>query len=102
MGYDTGWPAPTPDEPLGVPFPGYTFTEGGEIGFGDSHLPNWVGHLVKYRREAGCSPMLVYNYAVGGHSVKGGYDQINNWFLPHVGKKPDWAPWASEESLFSK
>ena len=68
---------------------------------GDSPNPNWVGHLVMSRLRA-LQPLLVYNYAVGGHTVSGVKSQIDLWFLPHVGKKPDWAPWNSDESLFSR
>jgi len=99
IGYDTGWPAPNEKEPLGVPFPGYTWAEGGEEEMGDSTNPNWVGHLVtsRLRRK---KPLLVYDYAVGGHTLSGVKSQIDLWFLPHVAQKPDWAPWTADESLF--
>lgn len=70
---------------------------------GDSTNPNWVGHLVTSRRlRAQQQPLLVYDYAVGGHTLSGVQSQINLWFLPHVAQKPDWAPWTADESLFSE
>ncbi|THH10692.1 hypothetical protein EW145_g1141 [Phellinidium pouzarii] len=98
VGYDPDWPAPTSDEPLGVPFPGFTWTEGGED-MGDSTNPNWVGHLVTTRRKNN-KPLLVYDYAVGGHTLSGLRKQVELWFLPTVGKKPDWAPWGADDTLF--
>ena len=68
---------------------------------GGSPNANWVGHLITFRRKEGRS-ILVYDYAVPGHTVSGVKSQIENWFLPHAGKKPDWAPWGSRDSLFSK
>ncbi|KAI5119740.1 hypothetical protein M0805_008670 [Coniferiporia weirii] len=99
VGYDTGWPAPTEAEPLGVPFPGYTWTEGGEEDMGDSTGANWVGHLVLSRKKDAKS-LLVYDYAVGGDTLAGVKKQIELWYLPNVGKKPDWAPWEANDSLF--
>jgi hypothetical protein len=44
----------------------------------------------------------VYDYAEGGDSVSGVGAQIRRQFIPYVGKKPDWAPWTAEDTLFSK
>lgn len=44
--------------------------------------------------------MLVYDYAVGGHTVSGVRSQVEHWFLPNVGQRPEWAPWANANSLF--
>ncbi|KAF8886503.1 hypothetical protein BD779DRAFT_1529984 [Infundibulicybe gibba] len=93
-------------EPLGVPFPGITYNEEG--------LPNWVGHLItKYipsprfqpsgEQEEGYgedTATLVYDYAVGGARVSGVRNQINSWFLPGVGKHPEWASWTGKNALF--
>lgn len=68
---------------------------------GDSTSPNWVGHLITSRRQDG-KKLLVYDYAVGGHTLSGVRHQIENWFLPHAGTKPEWVPWNAEESLFSE
>ncbi|RDB21445.1 Acetylesterase [Hypsizygus marmoreus] len=98
--------APHALQPLGVPFPGFTWNE--------EDLPNWVGHFItKYcpppRYIPGDneqdekyleSPLLVYDYAKGGDRIPGVRRQIQDRFLPHVGTKPSWAPWASNDSLF--
>ncbi|KAF9013884.1 hypothetical protein BDQ17DRAFT_1396000 [Cyathus striatus] len=97
---------PTSDNPLGIPFPGDTWNEPGE--------PNWVGHLItKYRpgpkfcpsaekqsSEFIQNPLLVYDYAVGGHTVAGVSNQVESWFLPEIGKRPEGAAWSSENTLF--
>lgn len=44
--------------------------------------------------------MLVYDYAVGGHTVSGVRSQVEQWFVPNVGQRPEWAPWADADSLF--
>jgi len=98
---------PSASEPLGIPFPGVTFNHPD---------PNWVGHLIsKYsprpRFDPSAkpdeqdpayveSPLLVYDYAVGGHSVDGVRFQVSNRFLPTLGTKPLWAPWSAEDTLF--
>lgn len=92
--YDSRSPHPTREEPLGVPFPGRTFTETG-------NLMNWVGYLVE-NRIAADQPVLVYDYAVGGHRVVDVAGQIHDQFMPIVGQKPDWAPWKSGNTLFSE
>ncbi|OCB85936.1 hypothetical protein A7U60_g7070 [Sanghuangporus baumii] len=99
VGYYPGWPAPSESEPLGIPFPGQTWTEGDMDSMGDSTNANWVGHLVSFRRKDGKS-LLVYDYAVGGHTINGMKSQVEKWFLPHAGKRPSWAPWDSKDSLF--
>ncbi|KAG6917967.1 hypothetical protein DXG01_017151 [Tephrocybe rancida] len=96
----------TAQHPLGVPFPGFTWNE--------KDLPNWVGHLItKYfprpRFVAGQgatqdpvyveSPLLVYDYAVGGDTIAGVGRQIRR-FLRVVGQMPEWAPWSFDNSLF--
>ncbi|KAH9946107.1 SGNH hydrolase-type esterase domain-containing protein [Epithele typhae] len=81
---------PTHDEPLGIPFPGVTWAGPG--------MPNWVGYLITEHTH---HPLLVYNYAVGGASMPDVRDQIQVNFMPRVGQKPDWAPWTSEDTLFT-
>ncbi|EPQ58338.1 hypothetical protein GLOTRDRAFT_57235 [Gloeophyllum trabeum ATCC 11539] len=89
VGYNSRSRHPRPEEPLGVDFPGITWTE--------QDQPNWVGHLVtKYTPN----PLLVYDYAVGGDTIAGVKRQVERQFLPHVGQKPDWAPWTAEDTLF--
>ncbi|TFK29983.1 hypothetical protein FA15DRAFT_699549 [Coprinopsis marcescibilis] len=98
---------PTADNPLGVPFPGDTWNEQG--------LPNWVGHLIskhspqpRYNPHAQDGqdeahkerPFLVYNYALGGDTVRGVSRQVLKEFIPTVGTKPMWAPWNERDSLF--
>ena len=80
---------PSKDTPLGIEFPGLTYNEEGE--------PNWVGCLVAHYHS-----MLVYDYAVGGHTVYGVTSQVQQRFLPSVGQRPDWAPWESGNSLFGE
>ena len=95
VGYRSRAPSeahPTPTRPLGIEFPGITYTEPG--------TPNWVGHLVTNyaaRRE-----MLAYCYAVGGARVDGVEYQIEHDFEGDIRGKPDWAPWAAEDTLFGE
>lgn len=94
VGYHSSAPIPEHEEPLGVPFPGRTYTETG-------NLPNWVGYLVEIRNAAD-QPVLVYDYAVGGNRVRDVGLQVHREFLPTVGQKPNWAPWKGMNTLFSK
>ena len=43
--------------------------------------------------------MLAFNYAVGGAMVQNVRSQVID-FSSQVGKKPKWAPWKAENSLF--
>lgn len=80
---------PTPDRPLGVGFPGFGYMEPGTA--------NWVGHLItNYANH----PLLVYDFAVGGDDVSGVRKQVQARFLPHIGEKPEWAPWRDSDTLF--
>lgn len=103
VGYDsTSDPPPSVLHPLGVPFPGNTWNE--------PDLPNWVGFLItKYCHpprfisdapeqdgDYENSPLLVYNYAVGGDTVSGVRFQVQNRF----GRDPPKVN--PDESLFSK
>ncbi|KAJ2913449.1 hypothetical protein MD484_g6960, partial [Candolleomyces efflorescens] len=97
---------PDSTNPLGVEFPGYTYNE--------PNQPNWVGHLItKYcpgpkfdplTTTQGASyiesPLLVYDYARGGDQVMGVQRQIQTLFLPNVGKRPQWASWGTNDTLF--
>lgn len=80
-------PNPTVKSPLGVTYPGVTYTEPGK--------PNWVGHLVKSRPSK-----LVYDYARGNDFVSSLERQIIYQFLPNVAKKPSSAPWEPQDTLF--
>jgi len=106
---DQSWKhTPSDDEPLGIRFPGFTYT-------GDVN-PNWVrlrllptfaitdnfvqvGYLVT---EYCQSKLLVYSYAQGGHTCNDLVRQVRGKFLPTVGKKPPTAPWTAENALFGK
>lgn len=82
----------------------------------EADKPNWVGHLItKYCPHPRFDPakeeqsqeyrdhaLLVYNYARGGDKVDGVQRQIQRFFLPKVGKKPEWAPWNADNTLFCK
>jgi len=91
VGYDSTCPHPTKEEPLGVEWPGTTYTEG-------EFAPNWVGHLVAAHRPR--PDTLVFDYAVGGSRVHGVRQQIQREFLHEAGTKPKWAPWMPDDSLF--
>jgi hypothetical protein len=90
VGYNSSSPHPTQLEPLGVPFPGDTWTEPGRA--------NWVGHLI--RNYSPNPSLLIYDYAVGGDTVSGVEYQVRAHFQPTAAKKPDWAPWTADDSLF--
>ncbi|KAI0336551.1 hypothetical protein GY45DRAFT_1315944 [Cubamyces sp. BRFM 1775] len=81
---------PTDDAPLGIEFPGVTWAE--------PAMPNWVGYLIT--EYSPYTKLLVYDYAVGGHSVQDVRKQVQVNFLPRVGEKPHWASWSAEDSLF--
>ncbi|KDQ09428.1 carbohydrate esterase family 16 protein [Botryobasidium botryosum FD-172 SS1] len=87
MAKDT--PAPTDDNPLGIEYPGVTYAEEGK--------PNWVGFLATVYNA---SPLLVYNYALGGATVDGVANQVERSFLPRAGTKPAGAVWTERDSLF--
>jgi hypothetical protein len=90
MGYDTNKQPPNDKNPFGnPPFPGDTYAGG----------PNWLGYLVLKNQK---SRLYIYDYAVNGHTVprmKG--QQVKDEFMEHAGKKPDYCPWESDNSLFS-
>lgn len=101
---------PTAIQPLGIPFPGETYNE--------PNLPNWVGHLLsnyvpgpRYDPDKAedaqdpeylDDPVLAFVYAKGGERVLGVKRQIREEFLPNAGKKPSWAPWKPDDSIFSR
>ena len=91
----------TSENPLGTPLPeDDLWTDGG---------PNWVGHLItKYseplreddQNDRDPRPsIVVFDYAVGGKTVSGVKHQIEQQFIPHIGKKPDWT---AEDTLFGE
>ncbi|KAL4256589.1 SGNH hydrolase superfamily protein [Pleurotus pulmonarius] len=100
VGYSHQSPHPTPEHPLGVPFPGYTYAEDGQA--------NWVGHLVTEHPPQSApqgphgSPVLVYDYAKGGATVHGVVHQVNDGFMRagSAGWKPEWAHWNSNDTIF--
>ncbi|KAI0697108.1 hypothetical protein C8T65DRAFT_743346 [Cerioporus squamosus] len=94
VGYDSQSSHPTPENPLGVDFPGITYCEPGK--------PNFVGHLVRQVNASrdSTSALLVYDYAVGGERADGVRRQVREQFLPSLAPKPDWALWTSDDTLF--
>jgi len=93
VGYDSRAPHPTPENPLGVEFPGITFTRTSE-----EPEPNWVGHLIT--EYCPRPSVLVYDYAVGGGTIHGVKHQIDYHFMRSLASKPDWAPWTGDDTLF--
>ncbi|KAG8945383.1 hypothetical protein FRC04_000833 [Tulasnella sp. 424] len=90
VGYRHGTsPQPTKERPLGVEYPGTTWTEQNEA--------NWVGHLINQYTH---SNPVVYNYAVGGHTLKGYAQQILRGFLDGPGQEDSGVGWTAENSLF--
>jgi hypothetical protein len=83
---------PSDDEPLGIEFPGSTYTEPDE--------PNWVGHLITNYPPT--NQLLVYDYAQGGARVAQVKNQIQVMFKLQISQKPAWAPWTAENALFSE
>jgi hypothetical protein len=89
--YNVDGERPNEKNPFGnPPYPGDTYAGG----------PNWVGYLATdYVYEN--SPFMVFDYAVCGHVVQRMRYQVTEKFLPHAGRKQEWAPWESSNSLFS-
>lgn len=83
---------PTDENPLGIEYPGVTWAE--------PAMPNWVGYLIT--EYSPYTRLLVYDYAIGGHTVGGVRTQVQVNFLPRVGDKPSWAPWGAQDTLFGK
>lgn len=83
---------PTQNNPLGIPFPGLTWNETGQ--------PNWVGHLVK-KRDAS-QPLLVYDYAVGGHTIDGIRQQVRSYYAKDIGAKGEGTDWTAHDTLFGR
>ncbi|KAI0800239.1 hypothetical protein C8Q74DRAFT_1235266 [Fomes fomentarius] len=99
-GFNISGNVPAPGNPLGNPtYPGYTAVGG----------VNWVDvETVKYNK----SLVLTYNYAYGGATINASLvqpyeptvlsliDQVDLFFQQAAGK-PAFAPWTSENALFS-
>ena len=56
-----------------------------------------VGYLATKFND---SVILAHDFAIGGHTVQGVEYQINERFLHHAAKKPTWAPWTEDNSIF--
>jgi len=85
---------PTPDNPFGVEWPGETSCE--------EDYPNYIGYLhelLKFKYPLNPVP-LVHNYAHGGDTIEIQLRVAQRSFVTGAGKKPEWAPWTSENSLF--
>jgi hypothetical protein len=122
VGYQVHKHTPNASNPLGVPFPGiYTLltyvhrllnlalvTAGDNWSmWNEDDTPNWVGHLIsKYwpeprynpkgeqTDEFRASPLLVYDFAVGGDTVHRVAAQVTHQFLRYQ------TEWTSDNSLF--
>ncbi|KZS92110.1 hypothetical protein SISNIDRAFT_474841 [Sistotremastrum niveocremeum HHB9708] len=77
----------TEDNPLGVEWPGNPFCE--------TNQPNWVGYIARDRKESD-NPLLVFDYAVGGHTVQGVINQVNDYFTPNQ----ESIQWYPNDTLF--
>ncbi|KAG8902391.1 hypothetical protein FRC01_009594, partial [Tulasnella sp. 417] len=118
VGYRHGdSPQPTKERPLGVEYPGVTWAESNEANWvrASSRPPLlvvmqdvWaltkqlehrlqVGHLINQYTH---SNPLVYNYAVGGHTLKGYEQQILKGFIDGAGREGSEVDWTAENSLF--
>jgi hypothetical protein len=93
VGYDKTCPHPTVENPLGVAFPGTTYSE--------PDTPNWVGHLVT-RLKSQDQSVLVYDFGLGGDTVHGVERQIKKEFMPELAAHPLWAPWKDADTLVSE
>ena len=92
VGFELTKAIPTRYMPLGIEFPGITYTE-------DMKLPNWVGHLITMSQKENLY-LIVHDYAIGGQTVSGVKNQATKRFIPHAGQKPDYFPWTEEDTLF--
>ena len=107
MGYEGGIHTPDTQRPLGVAFPGDNDEMWHEPG-----QPNWVGHLIskyappprydhdsessKQTESWHSSPILVYDFAVGGENVYGVSRQCHDAFLPNRRQMN----WTTDNALF--
>lgn len=64
----------------------------------DAHICQ-VGHLINQYTH---SNPVVYNYAVGGHTLKEYAQQILKGFLDGAGTENSGVSWTAENSLFSE
>ncbi|QRV82804.1 carbohydrate esterase family 16 protein [Ceratobasidium sp. AG-Ba] len=82
-------PVPTPENPIGVPWPGLTSV--GPL------QPNWVGYMTN---GFNVSNLLAFDYAIAGNNVTGFTNQIQSEFMPTAGQKPATSPWTADNSVF--
>ncbi|KAI0669360.1 hypothetical protein C8Q78DRAFT_1070881 [Trametes maxima] len=102
VGYSRKFPHPTLQHPLGVEYPGTTWC-GHFDRQSNTYInePNWVGHVIDLCKSSrASSSLLVYDYALGGDRVDGVKRQIHHDFSQDLASKPEWAPWASDDTLF--
>jgi len=86
-------PDATDEKPLGIEWPG--------IGWAEPGSPIWVAHLVaSTQKQNKQPPLLVYDYAMGGDTVRGLAIQARKRFLPGLASKPAAAPWTADDTLF--
>lgn len=108
VGYSPDESPPGEIEPLGVEYPGNTFADGAnwvtlpEIAVCFcAYLPSirQVGFLAT---EYNKSTLVVFDFAKGGETTKNLRYHLEEEFLPHIGDKPEYAPWSASNSLFGE
>jgi len=89
-----GFDRPTTDNPFGVEWPGEPFCE-------PDH-PNYIGYLHEMlKSQYPLNPIpFIYNYSHGGDTIETQLHVARGLFVHGAGKKPEWARWTSENSLF--
>ncbi|KAG9029374.1 hypothetical protein FRB95_005381 [Tulasnella sp. JGI-2019a] len=87
VGFPPSCPEPTEDQPLGVEWPGQTWSD---------DKPVWIGHLINsYVKD----PVLVYDYAVGGSFYSDIGVQVKKYFMEGAGNA-ECDGWQPDDSLF--
>jgi hypothetical protein len=104
----------TDENPLGIEWPGSGWAEPGSpiwvIGVQAIYSScavaelRWnmqVAHLVASTQKRNKQPpLLVYDYAMGGDTVRGVAIQVRNRFLRGLASRPTAAPWTADDTLF--
>jgi len=107
-------PDATDEKPLGIEWPGIGWAEPGSPIWviyiktiicscvkADHKLSMQVAHLVaSTQKQNKQPPLLVYDYAMGGDTVRGLAIQARKRFLPGLASKPAAAPWTADDTLF--
>ncbi|KAG8874118.1 hypothetical protein FRB98_008629 [Tulasnella sp. 332] len=88
VGFPPPCPEPTKDQPLGVEWPGQTWSDDKAI---------WVAHLISSYAK---NTILVYDYAVGGSCAGDVGFQVNKYFMQGAGNA-ECDGWQPDDSLFA-